>query len=72
MALFKALTLVPVLGNGETTSSFINSQILTDIGTLLNSVMGWITDNSYLVIFFTIGLVGAGIGIFRRLKKTVR
>lgn len=58
--------------NAGTSSSFIDSQILTDIGTLLTAVMGWITANTYLVVFFTIGLVGAGIGIFRRLKKTVR
>ena len=55
-----------------TSSSFIDSQILTDIGTLLTSIMGWITANTYLVVFFTIGLVGAGIGIFRALKRSVR
>ena len=55
-----------------TSSSFIDSQILTDIGTLLTTIMGWITANSYLVVFFTIGLVGAGIGIFRALKRSVR
>lgn len=65
MALYALLT-------GNTTTSFINSQILEDIGSLLTAVMGWITANTYLVIFFTIGLVGAGIGIFRRLKKTVK
>lgn len=53
-------------------SSFIDSQILTDIGTLLTSIMGWITANTYLVVFFTIGLVAAGIGIFKALKRAVR
>lgn len=66
------MALLQFLGNGTTSSSFIDSQILTDIGTLLTSIMGWITANTYLVVFFTIGLVGAGIGIFRRLKRTVR
>ena len=55
-----------------TSSSFIDSQILTDIGTLLTSIMGWITANTYLVVFFTIGLVAAGIGIFKALKRAVR
>lgn len=55
-----------------TSSSFIDSQILTDIGTLLTSIMGWITANTYLVVFFTIGLVAAGIGIFKALKRSVR
>lgn len=58
--------------SGSTASSFIDSQILTDIGTLLTSIMGWITANTYLVVFFTIGLVAAGIGIFKALKRAVR
>lgn len=60
-----------LVGSGST-SSYIDAQILQDIGSLLTAIMGWITANTYLVVFFTIGLVFAGIGLFKGLKRSVR
>lgn len=60
-----------LVGSGSV-SSYIDAQILQDIGSLLTAIMGWITANNYLVVFFTIGLVFAGIGLFKGLKRSVR
>ena len=39
-------------------SSYLDGQILTDLGTVISNVATWITGNVYLTIFFTLGLVG--------------
>lgn len=57
---------------GSGSESFIDSNVLSDIGTLLSQIMTWITGNRYLVMFFTLGLVAVGIGVFKALKRAVR
>lgn len=53
-------------------SSYLDSQVLTDLGTLVGKVADWITGNTYLAVFFTLGLVGIGISLFHKLKNIVR
>lgn len=56
----------------STSSSYLDGQVLTDIGTLLTQVTTWVTGNTYLAIFFTLGLIGVGIGVFKALKRMLR
>lgn len=53
-------------------TSYIDSDILADIGTLLNQITTWITGNVYLAIFFTLSLVAVGIGVFKSLRRVLR
>ncbi|MCQ2359378.1 MAG: hypothetical protein MJ055_04885 [Phascolarctobacterium sp.] len=53
-------------------ASYLDSQVLTDLGTLVTQVTTWISGNTYLSIFFTLGLVGIGIALFHKLKNIVR
>lgn len=70
---FVIATLFPVLLNsGETSSSLISSQFLTDIGTLLTQLWTWITGNAYLALFLTMSLVFMAMRIFKGLKKSAR
>lgn len=52
-------------------SSLINSQVLTDIGNLLTTMTGWITTNPILTIFLTLSLAGVGLGFFKGLKRAI-
>ena len=53
-------------------SSYLDSQILTDLGTVISNVATWITGNVYLTIFFTLGMVGIGVALFHKMKNIVR
>ena len=51
------------------------SAILAGTGsltTLVGDVFNMITGNGLLVVFAAAGLIGVGIGIFRRLKRAAR
>ena len=52
------------MGALATSSSLINSQFITDMGTILTDIIGWITANSYLSIFLTAGLISLGLHLF--------
>lgn len=69
MALGKILY---VAGNGEATSSMINSQALTDIGTLMSQIWTWITGNPFLTLFLTVALIFVAIRVFKGVKRTAR
>ena len=60
------------MGALATSSSLINSQFITDMGTILTDIIGWITANSYLSIFLTAGLISLGLHLFVNLKGAVR
>lgn len=52
--------------------SYLDSNILTDLGTIISNVATWITGNSYLKVFFTLGIVGIGVALFHKMKNIVR
>lgn len=60
------------IADSTTTNSFLNSDILADMGTLLTQVTSWITGNTYLSVFFTMSLIAVGCGLFRVLKRILR
>lgn len=53
-------------------TTYLNSDILSDIGTLLTQITSWITGNVYLSVFFTMSLVIVGIGVFKSLRRVLR
>ena len=55
-----------------TSTSYLDSQVLTDLGTVIGQVATWITGNTYLTVFFTLGLVGIGVALFHKMKNIVR
>lgn len=61
-----------IVGTGDTSTSLISSQFLTDIGSLLTQLWTWITGNAYLALFLTMSLVFMAMRIFKGLKKTAR
>ena len=52
------------------TTSVVDTQAITDIGSLLTTVTGWLTTNPVLKIFLTVSLAGIGIGFFKGLKRS--
>ena len=60
------------MGATLTSTSYLDSQILTDLGTVISNIATWITGNVYLTIFFTLGLIGIGVSLFHKLKNIVR
>lgn len=54
-----------------TSNSLINSDVVSDIGTIMTTVTGWITSNPILTLFLTLSFVGIGIGVFRSLKHSI-
>lgn len=54
-----------------TVQSLVNQQVVTDIGTLMTTVTGWITTNPILVICLTLSLMGIGIGVFKSLRRAI-
>lgn len=61
-----------IAGTGDSSSSLISSEFLTDITTLLTQLWTWITSNAYLALFLTMSLVFMAMRIFKGLKKTAR
>lgn len=53
-------------------TSYINSDILADITTLIGQVTSWLTGNIYLSIFFTVALITLAISLFKRLRGVLR
>ena len=55
-----------------TSTSYLNSDILDDIGTLITQLGSWITGNTYLSIFFTMSLIAVATGVFKSLRRILR
>ena len=65
-------TLLPVLLTSGNDPELIDSGILTEIGDLLTTFLGWVVANRMILIFFTLGIIGFVIGLFKRSKRAVR
>lgn len=62
--------LLPVLA--ESTVTYIDSGVITELGSFITTAFGWITANAYLKVFFTFTVIGIGFGVIRKLKGTVK
>lgn len=45
---------------------------MSDVTDLCTHVWTMLTSNTYFTLFLAIGLLSAGIGVFRRIKRTAR
>lgn len=57
---------------GTEPAPLIDSGILTEIGNLLTTFLGWVVENRMILIFFTLGILSFVIGLFARAKRTVK
>lgn len=58
------------MGEGEVIMTV--SSMLTDVGTIVSTVVTTISGNPVLSAFLGLGLVGAGASLFKRIKKASR
>lgn len=53
-------------------SDYIDSGLITKLGNLVTSILGWCTSNPILALFFTVSFVFMGFGIIAKLKGVIR
>ncbi len=58
------------MGEGEVVMTV--ASMLTDVGTIVSTVVTTISGNAVLSAFLGLGLVGAGASLFKRIKKASR
>lgn len=56
----------------EEVAAMTVSGLLTDVGTVISTVVTTIAANPLLAVFVGLGLVSAGAFAFRRLRKAVK
>ena len=48
------------------------TQGVTDLMTVMGTVLGGIADNAALMVIFCVAVVGAGAGAFKKIKRSVK
>lgn len=71
MLIMSLVLAIPAFAEGETGISAVTGA-LTTVTSLVSEVFTLITGNAVLATFMAIGLLGAAIGLFRRLKRASR
>lgn len=63
-----------VLGSGSSTPTFdyVNEDVISSIGELVTTVLGWITANPILAIFFTMTMLSLAFVVIGWLKGVIR
>ena len=64
-----------ILGSGsETTPAFeyVNEDVINSIGDLVTTVLGWVTSNPILAIFFTMTMLSLAFVVIGWLKGVIR
>lgn len=70
--LFLSYFLYPMVGSGNDLGSIASSENIGVVTNIITAIWTWITSNALLTFFLFLGIIGAVIGIFRRLKRTAR
>lgn len=65
------------MGSGGTTSTpsladYYDSNLVTKIGQLVTTVLGWVTSNPILALFFTLTMISFAFVIISWLKGVIR
>lgn len=71
MLIMSLVLAVPAFAEGETGMSAVTGSLST-VTSLVTEVFSLITGNALLATFMAIGLLGAAISLFRRLKRASR
>lgn len=53
-------------------SDYYDSNLVTKIGQLVTTVLGWITSNPILALFFTMSMIGFAFVVIGWLKGAIR
>lgn len=53
-------------------ADYYDSTLVTKIGTLITTVLGWITSNPILALFFTMSMIGFAFVVIGWLKGAIR
>lgn len=67
-----SLFMYPVVGSGNDLGNIASSENIGVVTDIITAIWTWITSNALLTFFLFLGIIGAVIGIFRRLKRTAR
>ena len=67
-----SLFMYPMVGSGNDLGNIASSENIGVVTDIITAIWTWITSNALLTFFLFLGIIGAVIGIFRRLKKTAR
>lgn len=67
-----SLFLLPMVGSGNDLGNIASSENIGVVTDIITAIWTWITSNALLTFFLFLGIIGAVIGIFRRLKRTAR
>lgn len=65
-----SLFMYPVVGSGNDLGNIASSENIGIVTDIITAIWTWITSNALLTFFLFLGIIGAVIGIFRRLKRT--
>lgn len=58
-----------LLSSGEGGGGMSVSGVLEGVSSVISTVVGLVTDNPVVAVFVGIGVVGGGIGLFRKLMR---
>ena len=67
-----SLFMYPIVGSGNDLGNIASSENIGVVTDIITAIWTWITSNALLTFFLFLGIIGAVIGIFRRLKRTAR
>ena len=67
-----SLFMLPIVGSGNDLGNIASSENIGVVTQIITAIWTWITSNTLLTFFLFLGIIGAVIGIFRRLKRTAR
>lgn len=72
MKFLLSLFVFPFVGSGNDLGNIASSENIGIVTDIITAIWTWITSNALLTFFLFLGIIGAVIGIFRRLKRTAR
>lgn len=62
-----------VLASGsQTTIDFVNDNVVSELGSLVTTILGWVTSNQLLMVFITFSMISIGFALIRKLKGVIR
>ena len=55
-----------------TLANYIDTGLISKIGTMITTIVGWITSNPVLALFFTVSFVFLGFKLIGKLKGVMK
>lgn len=61
-----------LLDGAVPTIDYVNDSVVSELGTLVTTIFGWVTANPLLTVFLTFSMISIGFALIRKLKGVVR